>query len=315
MRIGFKTAFRVAAPALVPLVGLFALVACATGGSVTDSSEGDRIEILATTSIIGDVVSSMVGDSAAVEVLLPLGVDPHDFEPSPQQVASINDAELVVTNGLGLEEGLADVIEAAAAEGTPVLRLAEGVDPLAASADDSSTGGDPHFWHDPDRMATAIDQIVGELAVLDDTVDWDGQAADYRAQVIAAGDEADEILSIVPAERRTLVTSHDSLDYFADRFGFKVAATVIPGGDTLGEPSGREIAELVDTIDETGVPAIFTDSASPTTLADTVAAEAGREVAVVDIFTDSLGEPGSGAETYLEMVLTNARLVAEALAA
>ncbi len=274
MRIGFKTALRVGARALVLLVGLFAVVACATGGS--RQSEGDRLEILATTSIIGDVVSSVVGDSAAVEVLLPPGVDPHDFEPSPQQVASINDADLVVTNGLGLEEGLTDVIEAAAAEGTPVLRLAEGLDPLPVSANDGSTGGDPHFWHDPDRMATAIDHIVGELAVLDDTVDWDRRAAAYRAQVSAAGDEADEILSVVPAERRTLVTSHDSLDYFADRFGFEVAATVIPGGDTLGEPSGREIAELVDTIDETGVPAIFADTANPTTLADTVAAEAGR---------------------------------------
>ena len=105
------------------------MVACATGSSVADPSDGDRVEIVATTSIIGDVVSSIVGDSAAVEVLLPAGADPHDFEPSPQQVASINDADLVVTNGLGLEEGLTDVIEAAAAEGTPVLRLAEGVDP------------------------------------------------------------------------------------------------------------------------------------------------------------------------------------------
>ena len=315
MRIGFNYAFRVGVRAFVLLIGHFAMVACATGSSVADPSDGDRVEILATTSIIGDVVSNIVGDSAAVEVLLPTGVDPHDFEPSPQQVASINDADLVVTNGLGLEEGLTDVIEAAAAEGTPVLRLAEGVDPLPVSADDSSTGGDPHFWHDPDRMAKAIDQIVGELDVLDDSIDWDGQAADYRAQVIAVGDEADEILSIVPAERRTLVTSHDSLDYFADRFGFEVAATVIPGGDTLGEPSAREIAELVDTIDEAGVPAIFADTASPTTLADTVAAEAGREVSVVEIFTDSLGKPGSGAETYVEMILTNAHMVAEALAA
>ena len=118
-----------------------------------------------------------------------------------------------------------------------------------------------------------------------------------------------------PAERRSLVTSHDSLDYFADRFGFEVVATVIPGGGTLAEPSGQEIADLVDTIDEAGVSAIFTDATNPTNLAETVATEAGREISVVEIFNDSLGEPGSGAETYLEMILTNAGLVAEALSA
>jgi zinc/manganese transport system substrate-binding protein len=312
MRIGIESRKAVR---LVLFSGLLAVGACATGTSTSGTADGDPVEIVATTSIIGDVVSNIVGD-AIVDVILPVGTDPHDFEPSPQQVASITDADLVVTNGLGLEEGLTDVIEATAAEGTPVLFLAEGVDPLpAANKKDGSQAstGDPHFWHDPDRMAKAIDLIVGELSALDDSVDWAGQAAGYRAEVSEAGTEADEILSVVPVERRSLVTSHDSLDYFADRFGFEVIATVIPGGDTLAEPSGREIAQLIETLDEAGVSAIFADTTSPTTLADTVAAEAGREISVVEIFTDSLGEPGSGADTYLGMMRTNAARVAEAL--
>jgi zinc/manganese transport system substrate-binding protein len=206
MRIGIDSGQAVR---LVLLSGLLAVGAC-TMGTSTGTADGDPVEIVATTSIIGDVVSNIVGDAAIVDVILPVGTDPHDFEPSPQQVASITDADLVVANGLGLEEGLIDVVEGTAAEGTPVLLLAEGVDPLpAANNEDGSQAstGDPHFWHDPDRMAKAIDLIVGELSALDDSVDWAGQAAGYRAEVSEAGAEADEILSVVPVERRSLVTN------------------------------------------------------------------------------------------------------------
>jgi zinc/manganese transport system substrate-binding protein len=314
MRIGIDCRLAVR---LVLLTGLLTAGACATSAS-TAGADGDRVEIVATTSIIGDVVSNVVGDAANVDVILPVGTDPHDFEPSPQQVASINDADLVVANGLGLEEGLTDAMEAAAFDGTPVLQLAEQLDPLPliGSPEDDASGEalDPHFWHDPDRMARAIDLVVGELTAVDGSVDWQRGASSYRAEVEAAGDEAEEILSAVPPDQRILVTSHDSLGYFADRFGFEVITTVIPGGSTLAEPSGRGIAELVDTIDATGVSVILTDASNPAAIADTVAAEAGGDVLVVPIFTDSLGEPGSGADTYLGMIRTNAARVAEALA-
>ena len=187
---------------LVLLTGLLAVGACATGSPTAGTTDGDRVEIVATTSIIGDVVSNIVGDAAIVDVILPAGTDPHDFEPSPQQVASITEADVVVANGLGLEEGLTDAIEAAASEGTPVLRLAEQLDPLpltgSAGEDTSGAALDPHFWHDPDRMARAIDLVAGELAALDRSVDWKRGASRYRAKVEAAGEEAEEILSPVP---------------------------------------------------------------------------------------------------------------------
>ena len=315
MRIGIEN--RQAAR-LVVLSGLLAVGACVTGTSTAGTTDDHRIEIVATTSIIGDVVANLVGDAAILDVVLPAGTDPHDFAPSPQQVASITGADLVVANGLGLEEGLTDAIEAAASEGTPVLRLAEQLDPLpliGSQGDDGSGAAlDPHFWHDPDRMARAIDLIVGELTALDSSVDWQRGASGYRAEVEEAGDEAEKILSGVPTGQRILVTSHDSLGYFADRFGFEVISTVIPGGSTLAEPSGRGIAELVNTIEATGVSVILIDTSSPAAIADTVAAEAGGDVLVVPIFTDSLGEPGSGADTYVGMIRTNAARVAEAIA-
>jgi zinc/manganese transport system substrate-binding protein len=117
----------------------------------------------------------------------------------------------------------------------------------------------------------------------------------------------------VPDERRILVTNHDSLGYFADRYGFEVVATVIPGGSTLGEPSSAELAELVALIGETGVPAIFAENVEPSTLAEAVAAEAGSGVAVVELYTDSLGEAGSGADTLIGMLLTNAERIAGAM--
>ena len=108
---------------------------------------------------------------------------------------------------------------------------------------------------------------------------WIGKRRAYRyARPTAAGNEADEILAEVPTEQRVLVTSHDSLGYFADRFGFTVIATVIPGGGTLAEPSGREIAELVDTIDTAGVSVVLADTSNPTAITETVAAEAGGDV-------------------------------------
>jgi zinc/manganese transport system substrate-binding protein len=121
------------------------------------------------------------------------------------------------------------------------------------------------------------------------------------------------ILDVVPAERRVLVTNHDALGYFADRYGFEVLGTVIPGGATLADPSSADLAELVATIQREEVPAIFAETIEPSVLAETVAAEVGDQVRVVELFTGSLGEEGSGAETLIDALIINARRIAEAL--
>lgn len=305
---------------LAPLVGIALLItAC---GSDTGSELG-RPLIVATTSVWGDVVGQLVGDDADVEVLIPRGVDSHDFEPTSREVALLHDADLVVANGLGLEAGLVDVLESAAEEGANIVEMAPLLDPIAYDDhdhDESHEGEghdhgdlDPHVWLDLTRVEMAVRLIADRLVTVDDAADWVGRAEAYSGELLQADEMASDILRVVePAERR-LVTNHEALGYFAARYGFEVVGVVIPGGSTLAEPSSLELAALVEEIQQEGLNAIFADTTSPTRLAETVAEEAGEEVSVVELYTESLGEPGSDGDTLVGMVLADARLIADAL--
>ena len=311
-------------------VPVLLLVAGACG---VEGEGDDALTIVATTSILGDVVESIVGDDARVDVLIPAGVDPHAFEPSAREAAGLRDATLVVANGLRLEAGLGPALDAARDDGVEVLEVAPLVDPLPFGAahvhgdedgdgddgdsDDGDHGDlDPHVWHDPLRMAAAVPAIVDALVSADPALDTAALAerADALVADLEAVDaEVVEILEVVPPERRFLVTSHDTFEYFADRYGFEVVGVVIPGGDTLASPSAADLAQLVEEVVDHDLPAVFAENVGSTALSETLAEEAGRDVAVVSLFTDALGEPGSGAETYLGMLRTNAALVADAL--
>jgi len=263
----------------------------------------------------------VAGDDARVEVLMPLGVDPHDFEPSSRQASLVVEADLVVANGLGLEEGLEDVIDAARGDGALVLEVAELVDPLRFAEQDAGDDGgedepgdlDPHVWMDPIRMAQAARLIADRLADIDSSVDWEARAETYAAQLEAAHERIDALLSAVPSDRRLLVTNHEALGYFASRYGFEVVGVVIPGGSTLAEPGSEELAALVALIDELNIQAVFAESTEPSTLARAIADEADHPVTVVTLRTESLGEPGSPAGTLIGMLEENARLIADAL--
>jgi zinc/manganese transport system substrate-binding protein len=295
--------------------------------------------VVATTSIWGDVVAAVAGDQVRLEVIMPLGADPHDFVPSSAQVALLQQADLVVANGLGLEEGLLDVLEAVADQGVTVLEVAPLVDPIPFSDDDDHDddhdhdhdhddddhddddhdehdhdGDDPHVWQDPLRVADAARAIgIALSGIVTDASAVTGAAEAYAVSMTALADEIEVMLEGVPEERRLLLTNHHSLGYFADRFGFDVVGTVIPGGSTLADPSSAEVAALVRLIEDLELPAIFVETVSPSALADALAAEVDHEVAVVELFTDSLGPAGSGADTLTDLLRTNASRIAEAL--
>jgi zinc/manganese transport system substrate-binding protein len=272
---------------------------------------GGRLLIVATTTIVADLVRGVAEPEASVEVLMPTGADPHDFTPSARQAASLRDAALVVTSGLGLEGGLEDAIDAAAADGTPILELGPVVDPRPLGRDASGTL-DPHWWLDPVRGATAV-RVIGERLAQLAPGGWAARA-DTRATELAELDaELRSILSVVPEQRRKLVTSHDAFGYFAARYGFTVLGVLIPGGATQAQPDPRALAALAALIRDEGVPAIFAETMLPTNVAEALAAEVGDEVSVVLLYTGSLGESGSGAETYAGMLRTNAVRIAAAL--
>jgi zinc/manganese transport system substrate-binding protein len=281
---------------------------------------------VATTSTLGDLVSNVAGGDATVEVLMPLGADPHSFVPSSQQVAEMNDADLVVVNGLGLEEGFAAVLEGVVADGGRVLELGPMLDPIpfglddhddADNDDDEDDGDDhsidPHVWMDPLRMAEAVTIVAAELSELDPGGDWTERGAAYALELQELHSEIEAELSAIDQSDRLLVTNHEALGYFADRYDFEVVGTVIPGGSTLGDPSSEALASLVGTIRELGVSVVFAETTQPSALADAVARELGGEVQVVELFTGSLGEPGSGAETLIDMLRVNAGRIAQAL--
>ena len=277
-------------------------------------------------SVVGEILTCAVGDDSSMTVLMPLGADPHDFQASSAQVALMASADLVVANGLGLEEGVMDAIDNIEAEGVSVLDIAALVDPLPfgeedeeehsgeESHDDHGHGEfDPHFWFDMERMALAAELIGAELAVNGDesfTSCGESVAEGIRATDALVADT----LSSVQEANRVLVTDHDALGYLAERYDFDVVGVAIPGGSTLGDANSSDLADLVATIQNEGVRAIFGNTAGSPALLETLAAEVGGDVQVVELFVGSLGGPGSGAESYQEMMTTNATRIASALA-
>jgi zinc/manganese transport system substrate-binding protein len=262
--------------------------------------EAPRIAV--TTSILAAVTRELVADRATVVTLMPDAADPHEWLPSPQDIEALTGADLVVANGLGLEEGLCDALAAVEAEGVPVFRATDHVTLRRAGPDGLA---DPHIWTDPLTMAQAVDALAGALAAVG--LEVDDQRADLAARLASAEADARSLLDAVPAERRTLVTGHESLGYFADRFGFRMVGTVVPGLSSQGEATARELAELVEAIRAAGVPAIFAEAGTPRSVVDAIAAETGARV--VELPIHALPADGS----YLTWVHDLAATVADAL--
>lgn len=320
--------------ALLGLIPVLVLAACGTDG---DAADGPTVVV--STNVLGDIVENVVGDNATVEVLIPVGADPHDYALSSAQAADMQNADLVVVNGLGLEEGMLDVIESLEEDGANVLEIGPGVDPLpfgdASECDpdeahhhededheegdheegdhDGAAACDPHVWMDPIRMIQAVRQIEAALEALDESVDWSTGADAYVSVLEGLHTEVEALLGGIPSANRKLVTNHDAVGYLASRYELEVVGVVIPGGSTLADPSSSELAELVHVMEEEGANVIFADTSAPDDLADAVATEVGEDVSVVDLYTGSLGEPGSEAGTYVGMIRTDAMRIANAL--
>lgn len=318
---------RSARSSIFAIVGAAGMLLAACGDDATATGGGDRPTVVATTSILGDVLEAVAGDEVDVETIMPTGADPHSFQASAQQANEIREADALIVNGAGFEEGLLDVIDAATDDGTPTFEAISAVEPVDADEDHGDEdeeheghdheGLDPHFFTDPSRMAASVDAMAEFLIENVDGINGDalGASADaYIAELEALDAEVEGLLAAVPEEQRVLVTNHEVFGYLADRYDFEVIGTVIPAGSTADGASARQLAALAEVIEREDVPAIFADASSTEQLAETLADEVG-EIAVVELFSESLGDESSGGSTYLEMVRTNAERIAEALAA
>ena len=341
-------------------VSSLVLAACGAGGATTDASGpaadgvttdgattdgasagteevgGSELEIVATTAVMGDLVRTVVGERATVEVLMEGNVDPHTFAMSAQQRGELGAADLVVANGLGLEAGIQAVLDQVAAEGVEVLEVATFLDPIESGVVDHDESGDhpdddtrddthdddhdddheahdvgdghehgpldPHVWLDPVRMAHAGEVLADRL---DDIAEgpWHDGAEAWDDTMLATHDTVSEILAPVPEACRLMVTEHDSLAYFAQRYDFEVVGTIVPGLSTDAEPSAGDLAALADTLAETGAIAIFVENTASTRAADALAAGFAGAVSVqpVPVATVGVDELETGSDLLVEL--------------
>ncbi|PPF29176.1 zinc ABC transporter substrate-binding protein [Rathayibacter tritici] len=295
--------------ALACTAAVLLLSGCAT------AEEDDRALVIVSTNILGDVVGELVGDEAQVLTLMKPDADPHSFEISAQEAARLRSADLVVSNGLGLEEGLQQHLDEASAADVPAFIAGDVIDVLDYSEGDAEGSPDSHFWTDPGRMLDVVDAlgpVLAELDGMDPTVLAERTAA-YRAELEDLDSEMTAVFAGIPDERRALVTNHHVFGYLAARFDFDVVGAVVPGGTTLAAPSASDLADLVDAVEQTGVPTIFAESSSPDRLVQALASEADIRVEVVELFTESLTGPEGGAPDYLAMMRVNTQRIATGL--
>jgi zinc/manganese transport system substrate-binding protein len=281
------------------VIACIAALATSCGG---DDTARESSGIVATTSIWADITSEVLCN-APVTTLIPAGADPHDFEASLSDRELLENADVIIANGGGLEGQMLVLIDTVASSGVEVVEMM----PVVETIED-----DPHIWQDPLRVIDTIDAIAAVAVAAGLDADAVAVCADaYRDRLSGLDIEIAGQLAPIPPESRLMVTSHDSLAYFANRYGLEIVGTVIPATNTLAESNAADLAALADTIEAQDVPAVFTEELESSSDADRLAQRLG--VAVVPLVTDALTDDPGG-DTYIEMMRSNATAIAETLA-
>jgi ABC-type Zn uptake system ZnuABC Zn-binding protein ZnuA len=279
---------------------------------------GEKLRVVATTNIVGDVVANVGSDRIELTTLMATGVDPHSYVPAPAHTAAIHDAHVVFANGLGLEANLEEMLDSAGGEaahvhlsdGLEVLMLTEDADGQADPHNHSDV--DPHVWFSVPNAIHWVENIERTLMVLDPggTSDYHQNAGAYVDELRALDAWVQEQIAQIPEANRKLVTNHPTFGYFADRYGLEQLGAVFPVNPS-SEPSAQDIAALQDSIHRYGVPAVFAESTVNPKLAQQVAEDTG--VKLVPLYSGSLGGPGSGAETYVQLIRFDTGAIVDAL--
>lgn len=278
----------------------------------------EEVQVIATNSIIGNVVKEIGGDAIELFVLLPPGVDPHSYEPSPQDLIKVSQARIIFINGAGLEEVFLKRLLENASPDAFIVDLSEGIELLPCESKsheehEHELSVDPHVWLDPINVITWTQHIASALGKVDSQNArlYQKRASDYERRLLELDAWIKEKVTSVPLERRKLVTDHMAFGYFARRYGFQQVGTIIPGVTTLAEPSAQDIAELIELIKEEKVLAIFVSASFSPKMAEQIAQDTG--VKVVPLYIESLSQPGGPASTYFELMQYNVSAIVEAL--
>jgi zinc/manganese transport system substrate-binding protein len=300
-------------------VGFIAVAAMLVGSSACASSETApgspaRPLIVVTYPVLGSVVRDVVGELGDVVVVMANGADPHEWSPSAKDIETMSKADLVIDNGLGLESNLQEPLKVAAAQGVRVFTVAEHVtvrsvrageaaDP--ADADQAPGAQDPHLWMDPLTMKQWVAPLVAELKTIG--LDASAKASTVEAALDVLNTDVTAIVAAVPATNRTLVTGHESMGYFAERYDFELLGAVIPSLTSQADASAGALSQLADKIQAARVPAIFAELGTSTATVEAIAADSGSRV--VELSTHTLPDDG----TYRSFIVDIARTIAGAL--
>jgi len=298
---------------------LILLVSACQVNPVTEQGDQTDIKVIAVESFLADIVQNVAGDRLVVETLMPEGLDPHSFEPTPRDVARISDSDILFANGAGFEEWLQDILENLPADQI-IIEASAGLQSRTIEEGHSEDDGhdhemDPHFWLDPTLVITYVENIRDGLISLDPQGkdQYSANAETYIQQLKELDKYIQEKIATIPAERRLIVTNHESFGYFADRYGFKVVGTIIHSVSSGSAPSAQQMAELVDQMRASGAIAIFMETGSNSQLAEQLSAETGIKV-VYDLYTHSISEAGGNAPSYIDLMKYNVEQMVSALA-
>ena len=316
------------------------LIAC-TGGSAEAGCpeiDGRKINVVATTPMIGEFVSQVGGDNINLTVLMPAEVDPHTYEPAPQDAGTIADADLVFYTGLKYEPAaLIKLLENSACSAEVLAEVGESVFPIEFKEgghdeghddhddeghDDHDEEGhddheghdhgayDPHFWFDPNRVAYASEYIENKLVEFDpsNASEYETSGKAYITELKGLVSQVSQLISTIPSQNRKLITTHESLGYLEAKFGLEVLSTIIPSVDSANEISPSQLVDVIDVIEDNNVKVIFIESEAPSVYAETIVAETGIK-AVEGLWVETLKD----GQSYPEFLFDAVELIVENL--
>jgi len=285
---------------------LFTFIISACGQNASTSPKADPA-ILTSTTFLADIARNVAGDRLIVESLLPIGTDPHSYQPTPRDAARITDSKVLIINGAEYEHFIESLLENAGGE-REVVEASAGISPR------EEADVDPHMWLDPNNVIVYVENIREALTHYDPegAAVYQSNADAYVAELKGLDAWIAEQVSRVPTQNRLLVTNHEALGYFAERYGFTIAGTVVESFSSSASPSAGQMADLIDQIRSSSAPAIFLDASDNESLAEQIADETGVRV-VTGLHLESLTE-GAPTATYIDMMKHNVALIVEALA-
>lgn len=301
-----------------------------SGLPTANLTAGERLRVMATTSIVGDVVAQVGGEDIQLTTLLPLSADPHGYVATPRELAAISSAHLLLVSGFNLEEGLGGVLEQVSVE-IPVVSISERVsgrpmaegawqleaegsgEPGMGAAEVVQEGVDPHVWFDPTIVMQWARNAAAALSARDpaNRQVYQSRADAYVLALQALDDQIADQVATIPPERRVIVTDHFVFGYFARRYGFEVVGAVIPAYSASASASPQDLAALLEAIQEHAVGAVFIGTSASPGAAEALARDA--DIRVVRLYTGSLSEAGGPAANYIAMMEFNVGAIVAAL--